>query len=112
MAIETGLYRIAQEALNNALKHAAATAVTVRLETKPQWIQLEVIDNGKGFDPAMLTQNRGIGVSSMQERTEKLGGALTLHSAPGQGVTVRVQVPLDILDRNQMDASSSRPVSQ
>jgi two-component system nitrate/nitrite sensor histidine kinase NarX len=94
MAIETGLYRIAQEALNNALKHAAATAVTVQLGASPQWVQLEVIDNGRGFDLATVAENRGIGVSSMQERTEKLGGTLTLHSAPGQGSRVCVRVPL------------------
>ncbi len=94
ITIETGLYRIAQEALNNALKHAGASAVTVRIAADSQSVHLEVTDNGKGFDQATLAENRGIGLSSMQERTEKLGGTLTLNSLPGEGTTVRIQVPL------------------
>ncbi|MCE7987334.1 MAG: PAS domain S-box protein [Caldilinea sp. CFX5] len=91
-AVEEGLYRIAQEALNNSLKHAAATAVTIILRNTNQQVTLEVIDNGVGFDPA--TSNRGIGLHSISERTEKLGGHLTLLSAPGQGTIIRVQAPL------------------
>jgi len=91
-ALEEGLYRIAQEALNNALKHAAATAVTIILRNANNQVTLEVIDNGVGFDPT--ASNRGIGLHSMSERTAKLGGQLTLFSAPGQGTSIRVQAPL------------------
>lgn len=91
-AIEEGLYRIAHEALNNSLKHATATAVTIILRNSNQHVTLEVIDNGVGFDPT--TSNRGIGLHSISERAAKLGGKLTLLSAPGQGTTIRVQAPL------------------
>lgn len=91
-ALEEGLYRIAQEALNNALKHAAATAITIILRANHEQVTLEVIDNGVGFDPAI--SNRGIGLHSMNERIAKVGGQLTLLSAPGQGTTIRVQAPL------------------
>lgn len=91
-AVEEGFYRIAQEALNNALKHAAATAITILLRTNEQQVTLEVSDNGVGFDPT--ASNRGIGLHSISERTAKLGGQLTLLSAPGQGTTIRVQAPL------------------
>jgi signal transduction histidine kinase len=93
-AVEEGLYRIAQEALNNSLKHAVATAVTITLSTNNAHVTLEVTDNGIGFDSHAGGQNRGIGLQSMQERAQKLGGAITIHSAPNAGTTVRVQAPL------------------
>jgi signal transduction histidine kinase len=88
--VEEALYHIIQEALNNALKHAAATAVTVRLETSGRQIEVEVMDNGSGFDPDALDSQGGLGLTSMSERVENLGGTLTLRSKPGEGTTVRV----------------------
>lgn len=88
--IEEALYHISQEALNNALKHAGATAITIRIETIARQIELEVIDNGSGFD--LQPDTGGLGLTNMRERVEKLGGTLTLLSAPGQGTTVRVSV--------------------
>jgi signal transduction histidine kinase len=90
--VEEGLYRIAQEALNNILKHAAATAVTVRLKANPEQVELEVVDNGRAFDPANLSNGGGIGLVSMRERAERLGGSLTIISRPGEGTRVRANV--------------------
>lgn len=90
--LEEGLYRIAQEALNNALKHAAANAVVVRIHAEDDCVQLEVTDNGKGFDVAAVRDQGGLGLVSMRERAERLGGVLTILSAPGEGTTVRVNV--------------------
>lgn len=92
-AMEEELYRIAQEALNNSLKHAAATTVTITLSTHGDQVSLEITDNGVGFDLTATDGNRGIGLHSMGERIQKLGGTLALRSAPGQGTTVRVQAP-------------------
>ncbi|MEZ4732888.1 MAG: GAF domain-containing sensor histidine kinase [Caldilineaceae bacterium] len=92
--LEAALYRIAQEALNNALKHAAATAVTVTLRRVDEQIILEISDNGKGFAVASATGQGGLGLSTMRERAEQLGGVLTIHSPPGHGATIRVQVAL------------------
>jgi signal transduction histidine kinase len=89
-ALEEGLYRIAQEALNNSLKHAAATSVTVHIRTTDGQIELEVVDNGQGFDPDLLSDGGGVGLSSMRERTAVLGGTLTMQSAPGAGTRVQV----------------------
>lgn len=90
--VEDGLYRIAQEALNNALKHAAPTSVIVRIEVKEEGVMLEVSDDGRGFDPERVSDEGGMGLANMRERAERLGGALTLLSAPGAGTTVRVSL--------------------
>jgi signal transduction histidine kinase len=88
--VEEELYRIAQEALNNALKHAAATLVTVRLCADDSRVELEVADNGAGFDPQAVAGRGGLGLVSMRERAERLGGSLTVESAPGEGTRIKV----------------------
>jgi PAS domain S-box-containing protein len=90
--LEATLYRIALEALNNTLKHAGATAVTLGLRVSDGQVILEVTDNGCGFDPSNANTG-GLGLSSMRERAERVGGILTLCSAVGQGTTVRVVLP-------------------
>jgi signal transduction histidine kinase len=92
--IEEELYRMAQEALNNALKHAAATSVTISLRLAGEWVELEVVDDGTGFDPEVGVNNGGLGLHSIRERAERLGGSFTLLSAPGQGTQVKVRVKL------------------
>jgi PAS domain S-box-containing protein len=91
-AMEEALYRIAEQALNNALKHAAATSVIVRISANDGRLALEVADNGCGFHPEAVKDRGGQGLTSMQERTEQIGGGLAVISAPGQGTTVRVEV--------------------
>lgn len=92
--IEEGLFRIAQEALNNSLKHAAATAVTVRLGTDDEGLVFEVADNGRGFDLKAETNHEGgMGLAGMRERVERLGGSLEVRSAPGKGTTLVVRLP-------------------
>ncbi len=91
-SVEEGLYHIAQEALNNALKHAAATSVTVRIRVVDKHVELEVVDDGIGFDSATAGNGGGMGLVNMLERAEKLGGALRVVSAPGQGTKVSVSM--------------------
>lgn len=95
-SVEEGLYRIAQEALNNALKHAAATLVTVWIRANGGQVDLEVADNGVGFDPNAVSDRGGMGLVSMRERAERLGGSLTILSAPGEGTQVKISVAIDI----------------
>jgi PAS domain S-box-containing protein len=90
--VEEALYRIAQEALNNALKHAAGTSVTVRISTEDDRVTLEIVDDGKGFDPQDTSAAGGLGLVSMRERAEKLDGTVTIVSAPGKGTSVQVCV--------------------
>jgi signal transduction histidine kinase len=92
--VEQSLYRIAQEALNNALKHSAATQVTIHVGLEGRILRLAVIDNGQGFDLESFKDRTGIGLASMRERAESLGGRLLIDSTPGQGTCVEVLVPL------------------
>ena len=89
------LYRIAQEALHNIVKHARASNVVLRLARQEREVFLEVCDNGKGFDPTGPFPGH-LGVRSMRERVTKIGGTLTIESAPGQGTCIRVRVPLEV----------------
>ena len=91
--IEEALYRIGQEALNNALKHAAAGSVTVRIQASDARIEMQVVDDGQGFEPQAVRERGGMGLTTMQERAKQVGGALSVRSAPGKGTTVQVVVP-------------------
>ncbi len=91
-AVEEALYAIALEALNNALKHASATNVTVKLLAGDGRIRLEVMDDGRGFDPLRGKESRGMGLKSMRERVEQLNGKLEITSKPGAGTNVGVEV--------------------
>ncbi|MEA4906434.1 MAG: PAS domain S-box protein [Anaerolineaceae bacterium] len=92
--VEQELYRIVQEALNNALKHARAANVAVILRADPAALDLEVKDDGCGFEMSQLAENRGVGMSSMQERIQRLGGRLEIQSSPGEGTRVQAWVPM------------------
>jgi signal transduction histidine kinase len=81
-----------KEALNNALKHAAATEVRVQLELAGEQLRVAVIDNGTGFDPAAVS--RGNGLEHLRRRLEEAGGQCTVESKPGAGTQVRLTVPL------------------
>jgi signal transduction histidine kinase len=85
--------RIAQEALQNALRHAEAKRIAVHLRGDEAGLVLEVADDGAGFDPdAPGLRSRRLGLTSMEERAERLGGWLEIRSAPGAGTTVRLEV--------------------
>jgi signal transduction histidine kinase len=98
---EEALYRIAQEALNNVVKHAQARHVEIGLVTTHSSTCLAVRDDGKGFavesvgapDDRRPRRHRGLGLSTMQERAAALGGVVRIVSAPGQGTTVEVTLP-------------------
>ncbi|MGW0192814.1 GAF domain-containing sensor histidine kinase [Nonomuraea sp. NPDC003201] len=88
-AVEVAVLRVAQEALHNALRHAEAASVSVRLAYADGRLVLIVHDDGNGFEQA---ESRGLGLVSMRDRAESVGGAMTVESAHGRGTTVRVEV--------------------
>ena len=90
--VKQTLYRIAQEALQNAAKHAEAKNVLVRLDASPTALTLEVADDGVGFDPGASYPGH-LGLRSMRERVSELGGTLEIHSAPGEGTRIVARAP-------------------
>ena len=93
-SVEIELYRIVQEALNNAVRHAQAQSVTVEVDAGGGTVTIMVRDDGVGFDPGARTiRERRLGLTSMRERAEGLGGKVVVDSVPGSGTTVRVEVP-------------------
>jgi signal transduction histidine kinase len=88
---KTCVYRVVQEALHNAEKHARADSVTVTLGQENHQLNLTIEDDGSGFDPQ---RHKGLGLLGMEERATTLGGALTVQSAPGQGTVLSLTLPL------------------
>jgi signal transduction histidine kinase len=90
--VETQLYGIGREALVNVVKHAHATAAFVRVEAQDGQVLIEVVDNGRGFDPSEGHPGH-FGLDSMRSRATEIGGRLTIASSPGYGTVVRVRAP-------------------
>jgi PAS domain S-box-containing protein len=98
--IEIALYRIAQESLTNIAKHANASHVTLRLALDGSLVVLTVKDDGNGFDPKELPHSKrpghGLGLISMRERAELLGGTWEIQSVPNAGTTIQVTIPVEV----------------
>jgi two-component system, NarL family, sensor kinase len=94
-AVEQGLYRIAQQAGANSVRHAGAARVAVRLTWSPDAVGLRVEDDGDGFDPTAVPGDR-FGLVGMQERARLLGGTLRVESAPGAGTAIDVRIPIGV----------------
>ncbi|MFN2589726.1 MAG: sensor histidine kinase [Actinomycetota bacterium] len=95
--VETAAYRIVQQALTNIETHAGATSVTVRARRTRRRLDIEVADDGRGFDPQgmpALARHGHVGLASMRERAELCGGTLSIWSRPGAGTRIRVRFPL------------------
>jgi signal transduction histidine kinase len=90
--VEEGLYRIAQEALNNTLKHAHASSVSVVLHHNDRAVSMSIQDDGIGFDPSEARAQSGFGLRGMEERVARLGGRLSVKSSPGEGTRIEVEV--------------------
>ncbi len=94
LAIQSELYHMAMESLNNTLKHARAGRVQVRLQFEPDSVLLEITDDGQGFDTALAASSGGFGIAGMQERAARIGGSVQITSAPGRGTQVTITAPL------------------
>lgn len=91
-AVEIAVYRVAQEAITNAIRHGLAERIRVALAPRDGDIELRVIDEGAGFDPEAA--DLGFGIVGMTERAELAGGSIAIESAPGGGATVRMRLPI------------------
>ncbi len=97
--IEIALYRIVQEALNNATKHAKADRVRIRIHRRNRVLCCSIDDDGKGFNVQAVQagrEQRGLGLIGMQERLNAIGGTLSIDSAPGRGTKLLIQLPLEV----------------
>ncbi len=93
--IETVIYRVIQEALTNAARHAGVIDLAVSLTVDDRAVHLAVSDKGKGFDPAeALVRRQSVGLFGMRERVEAAGGVLSVQSAPGAGTSIVASIPL------------------
>jgi PAS domain S-box-containing protein len=97
-AVALSLFRIAQEALGNAVKHGNARHATVWLSRDDRDLALAVADDGKGFDPQDARQNGGLGLVSIEERARLVQGRVSIRSEAGSGTVINVRVPLHIVD--------------
>ena len=96
--VEIGLYRIAQEALTNIGRHAQASQAWLEVTMSPEKVRLVVSDNGLGFDPEKIPQNR-YGLIGLNERVKLLHGRLQVETSPGQGTRLEVTIPLRVKRR-------------
>lgn len=96
--LETSLFRVTQEAINNIARHAGARNVSFRVVRDDQTVTIDILDDGIGFDPAEVSrsvdQTRGLGLVGMEERVELLAGSITFDSEPGRGTRVTISVPI------------------
>ena len=91
--IEEEIYQIAQEGLNNVIKHAKASEIRIFIKYTTENVTLEVIDDGIGFDPQKEQTNGGVGLIGIGERVKKLGGSLKIETASGNGTRIIVTIP-------------------
>ncbi|GAC1631495.1 MAG: hypothetical protein NVS9B14_03410 [Candidatus Acidiferrum sp.] len=110
-SIEIALYRVLQESLNNVVKHARASSVTVELTLQPGTLLCKVQDDGIGFNPAVAQKSgrrNGIGLVSMRERINSIGGTLEFDSSSGRGTTLLIRVPINPSEVKHVRSYSSR----
>jgi signal transduction histidine kinase len=96
-AKRTVLYRVAQEALTNVARHAQASRVDVSIQKRPAAVRMQIRDNGKGFQVQRAFEakkNNRLGLLGMRERVEMVGGSFTVLSVPGNGTTIRAELPV------------------
>jgi two-component system NarL family sensor kinase len=93
---EIMIYRIVQECVNNTLKHAGASKLDIALINDEDGLNLTIEDNGKGFDPAILPMEKGIGMRNIRSRTRYLKGTIDIDSRPGHGTLIAIHIPVKI----------------
>jgi signal transduction histidine kinase len=108
VTIEEEIYRIAQEGLNNVVKHAEAREVQIRLKYGQGAVWLEIIDDGIGFNPQVASRSGGVGLRGIQERVQKLGGSLEIESATEEGTRLTVLIPVSEWDLDKAGESARR----
>lgn len=89
-AVEVAAYRIVQEGLTNAVRHSGAATVTVTVKAEDGWVVVRVVDDGNG---SVASRDGGVGLVSMRERAEEIGGSFLRSTNPGTGTTLTARLP-------------------
>ena len=97
---ELVLYRVIQELLNNIVRHSLATEVLLQINRHENMLSITVEDNGVGFDPAYLKDNKGIGMQNLTSRVEYLNGELNIDSQPEKGTSIYIEINLDKIPKD------------
>lgn len=105
---QTCIYRIVQEAVNNAVRHANPRSIQVSVRKQGTKVDVTVQDDGAGFDTRVM---RGLGLLGMEERVRRLGGRLQINSEPGQGTLIQAAIPVAALDQRNRNGAHSNPLS-
>ena len=95
-AVDEALHQVANEALNNILRHSGADSVKIKIRMKDAFIIMKIIDNGQGFEPDSAEGGAGMGLTNMRQRIEALNGSLEYNSVPGQGSKIIARIPVDV----------------
>jgi len=106
---KTCIYRVVQEALNNIVRHAQASAAQVKLKWEDELITLTVQDDGSGFDAERV---RGLGLLGMEERVHHLGGAFVIDSQPGRGTVLKINLPVAVFAVDSTYETNPHPVGR
>jgi two-component system sensor histidine kinase DegS len=97
--VETSAYRIVQEAVTNAFKHAQARRISIKLSLQEKTATIVVSDDGRGIDHAAVTSSHGIGLAAIHERAELIGAKIEISTKADQGTTLTLNIPVDDDDR-------------
>jgi signal transduction histidine kinase len=93
-AMEVNLFRMIQEILTNAIKHAEASEITVSLTQDEDSINIIIEDNGKGFNAKNIAKKEGMGLNNITKKVEQLNGTFNIDSFEGKGTTILIDIPL------------------
>ncbi len=93
--VDDALHQVANEALNNILRHSGADSVKIDIQMQDAWIAMTISDNGQGFEADAVENDAGMGLTNMRQRIEALNGSIEYNSVPGQGSKIIARVPLD-----------------
>jgi signal transduction histidine kinase len=104
---KTCIYRVVQEALHNCSSHSNATAVRIKVQQEPKLLSLSIRDNGRGFD---VKQSKGLGLLGIEERVAHLGGKCEIHSEPGSGTVLAIELPFTAEESAKIGERHPHPV--
>lgn len=97
-SVSIAVFRAVQEIISNSIKYSEASEIKFSILSEGEILKVMVTDNGKGFDTKLISESKGIGWSNVYARMELIGGHVSIFSKPGEGTTVRLEIPIQVID--------------